>query len=377
MSSTSGSFDSLRGPGGLTLRAALESDVPLLAELFNLAFPGERTVEERARGLREGGVYGGVESTFLAEQDGVPAGAFRAYRLILHLHGRRWPTLGLASVAVSPSFRRRGIGRWMCREALRLGRERGDLLSALYPFRVSFYAGLGYTLAGEYHRYRVPLSELALSPGWERVQWMPRGETGALEEVYGRVAARSNGLVERTERMWEFVRRERFSAHVYLDDAGVPRGYLVASFRRGAAGRTVLRVREMLAEDPEAYDGLMGWVAAQRDQAGEAIVDTLPGEDFHLRLSHPRRPRSAMQRDLWFPSATVLRGPMLRVLDPLRVAVESGADPSSATGVSTEDPAAVAGFTRAFLEGRLPGQREPEGWSPALGLRDFRLLDAF
>lgn len=362
--------------GGLRLRPATAGDIPLLAELFYLAFPGERTVEERARGLEAGGAFGGIDTTYLAELDGVPAGAFRAYRFILHLHGRRWPTLGLAAVAVSPSFRRRGIGRWMCRQALQVGRNRGDLLSALFPFRVSFYAGLGYALAGSLHRYRFPLEDLPVGPGWERVQWVPRGEYLPLREVYGRVAARSNGLLDRTERMWGFLHRERYSAHVYLDAAGQPRGYLVACFRRGRSG-TVLRVKELVAEDEAAYEGLLGWVAAQRDQASECVLDTLPSEGFHRRLAHPRRPRSRSARDLWFESATLLRGPMLRVLDPPGVLAACGA-PEGGEGVpDDDDPVAVAAFTERFLEGRLPGQTEPEGWSPVRGLRDFALLDDF
>lgn len=362
--------------GGLRLRPARARDVPLLAELFNLAFPGERTVEERARSLEAGGVFGGIETTWLAELDGVPAGAFRAYRFTLHLHGRRWPTLGLAAVAVSPSFRRRGIGRWMCREALRVGRERGDLLSALFPFRVSFYAGLGYVLAGSLHRYRFPLGDLPVGPGWERVQWVPRGEDLPIREVYARVAARSNGLLDRTERMWGFLDRERYSAHVYLDGAGHPRGYLVAAFRRGRSG-TVLGVKELVAEDQGAYEGLLGWVGAQRDQASECVLDTLPSEGFHRRLAHPRRPRSRSARELWFESATLLRGPMLRVLDPSGVLAACHAPGGEDAVPDDDDPVGMARFTESFLEGSLPGQSEPEGWSPVRGIRDFALLDDF
>lgn len=364
------------GPGSLRLRPATARDIPLLAELFNLAFPGERTVEERARGLRAGGVFGGIETTYLAEGEGGVAGAFRAYRFAMHLHGRVYPTLGLAAVAVSPSFRRRGVGRWMCREAFRVGRERGDQLSALFPFRVSFYGSLGYTLSGTLHRYRFMLEDLAKSPGWERVMWTPRGETDAVRTVYARVAARSNGLLQRTERMWGFLAQERFSTHVYRDEAGIARGYLVASFRPGSAG-VVLVVRELLAETPEAYEGLLGWIAAQRDQASQGMIDTLPSEEFHLRLAHPRTPRSRPGRELWFESARVLRGPMIRILDAPGILASSGVAAEEGAGVDDEDPVAVANLTRRFLGGTLPGQVPVEGWSPARGVADHQLLDEF
>ncbi len=363
-------------PGSLRLRLAAPRDIPLLAELFNLAFPGERTVEDRARGLRAGGVFGGLETTYLAEGSEGVAGAFRAYRFAMHLHGRVWPTLGLAAVAVSPSFRRRGVGRWMCREAFRVGRERGDVLSALYPFRVSFYGSLGYSLAGTFHRYRFKLDDLARSPGWERVTWLSRGETAPVREVYARVAARSNGLLERTERMWGFLAKERFSTHLYRDAAGAPRGYVVVSFRPGANG-LVLVVRELLAETGEAYEGLLGWIAAQRDQGVEGVLDTLPGEEFHRRLGHPRRPRSGPARELWFESARVLQGPMVRILDVPGLLAASGLPPSAAGEVDDEDPVAVADLTRRFLAGALPGQEPAQGWSPVRGIHDHQLLDQF
>lgn len=333
-------------------------------------------MEDRARGLRAGGVFGGLETTYLAEGPEGVAGAFRAYRFAMHLHGRVWPTLGLAAVAVSPSFRRRGVGRWMCRQAFRLGRERGDVLSALYPFRVSFYRSLGYTLSGTFHRYRFLLDDLTRSPGWERVTWLARGETAPVREVYARVAARSNGLLERTERMWGFLAKERFSTHLFRDASGAPRGYLVVSFRPGTSG-PVMVVRELLAETEEAYEGLLGWMAAQRDQAVEGVLDTLPAEAFHRHLGHPRRPRSRPGRELWFESARVLQGPMVRILDVPGLLAASGLPADAAGDVDDEDPVAMGDLTRRFLTGSLPGQRPAEGWSPVRGIHDHQLLDQF
>ena len=70
----------------------------------------------------------------------------------------------MSGVAVAPDFRRRGLGRSLCAKALREGRQRGDVLSLLYPFRVSFYVGLGYTLAGEMHHYRFRPADLPGAP---------------------------------------------------------------------------------------------------------------------------------------------------------------------------------------------------------------------
>jgi predicted acetyltransferase len=52
----------------------------------------------------------------------------------------------------------------MVREAFRHSLERGDLASALYPFRVTFYERLGYGLAGEVLQYQLPPESLPDDP---------------------------------------------------------------------------------------------------------------------------------------------------------------------------------------------------------------------
>src|SRR5690606_6046357 len=112
-----------------TLRQAHRRDIPRLAELWAHAFPGERTIDERIRQLEAGGVFGGIDDAWYSEQGGVVAGAFRGYRLQQYLHGSLLPMLGVAAVAVAAHARRQGLGAGLCRGALRIGRQRGDLVS--------------------------------------------------------------------------------------------------------------------------------------------------------------------------------------------------------------------------------------------------------
>lgn len=319
-----------------TLRPATHADISALADLWAYAFPGERTPSERARALREGGVYGGIESSWVVEEEGRLAAAFRTYPLRCWVHGRCEPTMGLAAVAVVPEFRRRGLGRWACEQALRIGRERGDTMSLLFPFRVSFYENLGYALAGELHRYRFAPSDLALSDGWQRVERVTGDAQKEVREVYGRVARQGSGLLERNGRMWRFQRENGLSTLIFRGSDGAPRGYAVIKPARATTGSTewTLRVRELLAEDDEAHEALLGWISAQRDQWQEVVYDALPGERFHRRLPHPQRPGSGRARALWFHSATILRGPMARVLNVEKLLAPDG--PSD--GRSTRPP---------------------------------------
>ena len=381
-----------------TIRVVTERDIPELAALWSDAFPGVRGPDERARELREGMAYGTLSDCRVLEIDDRLAGALRAYRLELHVRGRTYPTLGLAGVAVAPDFRRRGIGRRICVDALREGRRRGDVLSLLYPFRVSFYAGMGYALAGELHHCRFRPEQLPLYAGWDKVARAEEGDHADVRALYHRVAARSSGMLERSRSAWRAHLNARRRIYLYRPDTneGVTGYAIVAAGPR--RNRATLHVQELLWEDQESYRALLGWLSAQRDQYARVTYDALPSEELHRHFAHPRTERARAARGLWFETARVLRGPMLRLLDVgalqgkglaeelgvldrelpenqgrWRGGKRVGTDAAAGDNCLTIDDAA-----RAFLAGSLPGQAPaPDGWRPIVAGDPFRLLDEF
>lgn len=379
------------------LRKADEADIPALAALWSQVFPGTRSAEERVRELRDGMTYGTLEDCRVVEREGRLAAALRAYRLSVHFRGRCYPAMGLAGVAVAPDFRRRGLGRRICSAALKEARERGDVLSLLYPFRVSFYRDLGYVLAGELHRYRFRPADLPAYEGWERVRQATELDFGGIEDCYRRVASRSNGMLDRGPGAWRSLRSQTTDFFLYRDEAtDSVSGYVALARGRWKADRPTLRVRELVCADGEAYRALLGWVSVQRDQYASATYDASPSESFFRRLPHPRTEGSGRPRGLWFESARILRGPMLRVLDVGGVLASGGGDELAVDDpelpensglwrggrrVGELEPDAVAlsigEVALRFLAGELPGQPPPpEGWTPC-GPGDFRLLDEF
>jgi predicted acetyltransferase len=296
------------------IRQAQRDDIRALAELWTRSFPGERTLEQRIRQLETGGVFGGIEAVWLAEIGGRMAGAFRAYALTQHLHGCAYPMMGLGAVAVDETVRRRGIGRQLCLEAIRIARERGDVLSVLYPFRPAFYEALGWGHVGELHAFRFRPESL-LRTGTADVFRASHEDTNAIAACYARVAAATNGPIARTPRIW----RQHLggtSTHAYL--TGTPRveGYLIARFSRGSVpDERALYIHELIAENHDAYSGLLGWIAAQRDAWRVVLYDATPDEHFEHRLADPRPPGFRAARYLWAPVYRCIRGPMLRVLD--------------------------------------------------------------
>ncbi|HKJ92993.1 MAG TPA: GNAT family N-acetyltransferase [Longimicrobiales bacterium] len=318
----------------IRMRAAKRDDIPAVAELWCHAFPGHRTFEERVRMLERTGTYGGLQTVTVADDGGI-AGAYKLMRLTQYVTGVALPAAGLAAVAVSPAHRRVGLGKRMCAHALREARERGDVLSTLYPFRPAFYASLGWGLFARLHRHRFRTS--ALPEGERRrsrVRLAEPGDLARIADCYDRVAARSNGPLRRNDGLWQnrlqggpaartgrtrdtggpaAWRAHRAGLHVFLHDDGA--GYLLARYRAGPPDRLALHIVELIAERDDVYAELLGWVAGQQDQWPVTLYDARPAERFEHRLAQPRTPGEPNRRRLWFPTARVLQGPMLRIVD--------------------------------------------------------------
>ncbi|CAN5632139.1 hypothetical protein BH23GEM9_BH23GEM9_05660 [soil metagenome] len=214
-------------------RKASRTDIRELAELWARAFPGERTVEQRVAQLEAGGVFGGVETAWIAEEAGRMLGAFRAFALTQHMHGTVYPMMGLAAVAVDETARRRGIGRALCEEAIRVARERGDVLSVLYPFRPAFYQALGWGMVGEMHVFRFrPESLTGVRRG--AVRHALPSDSKDIADCYERAATMSNGMLRRSRRVWRH-HLDADGVHTYVTGQDQVSGYVIVRYGRSNA----------------------------------------------------------------------------------------------------------------------------------------------
>ena len=302
-------FDAIR------IRPANDADKRPLAQLWNHAFPGERTVEDRIRSLEDGKPYGGIEITFAAELRGKLVGAFRAYKMAESINGTLMPMMGLASVAVSPDARRRGVGKMMCRYALAHASERGDFVSVLYPFRPDFYRALGWGLAGELHSFRFRPEALQLDDNSLNVRMATAADDDGIAACYDRVARGANGPILRSPYAWKAMMGDSATHAIVFEQAGI-HGYAVMTYGRASSRENrPLHIHEIVTESHAAYCGLLGWLSEQRDLWREIRYDARVSEHFALRLTEPRPPGERHARTLWDPVARVIRGPMFRIVN--------------------------------------------------------------
>lgn len=353
------------GAAGFTIRPARPDEVREVAGLWCDAFPGKRTLAERVRMLETGGRYGGFETVLVARDgDQRLAGACKLYRMEQHLAGVAMPMMGLAAVAVPAFARRQGIGARLCTEAIRVAADRGDVLSTLYPFRPDYYDRLGWGLVGELHDYR---SRTASLPKYDEARNVrPAGErdAGAIAACYGRVVERSNGPVSRDATGWAYRltgeelgvrpvdgstvwdrRADRGRAAIVYDDGDVTGYALLRFISARAVGDRRIHVRELVAETETAYRGLIGHIADQSPEWPLTRHFAREEERFGDRLTDPRPPRHRPARSLYFPTAQLARGPMLRLLNVpealrLRRWFDAGGRPGAPTvfRIAVHDP---------------------------------------
>lgn len=307
----------------LQYRFAEPADIPALASLAAHSFPGAHRTREWWTGQLLSPVYGGGPAiTYLAEHDGWPVAMLQAHPLRQWVAGRLLDVTGIGTVAISPTHRRHGIAASLMGGALRAGRDRGDVASALYPFRASFYRRLGYGEAGQVLQYRVPPATLPDTAERVRVELIedPAGRAVVLT-MYNEWAATQTGQLERGPTVWRHMCETpgRVLVACRSEDvrADTVDGYALVTYRNDLPVEDrYLEVDELVWTKPSARRALYGWLASLGDQWQQLLLRALPSQRLGDWLSEPRLPAgSAPGWSLWAPAATLLNGPMFRLLD--------------------------------------------------------------
>jgi predicted acetyltransferase len=192
-----------------------------------------------------------------------------------------------------------------------------------------------------------------------------------IRDLYHRWAITQTGQMVRAERVWEhLLSSPDHAAALYRGAGGEPEGYALVVYRTDVpVGGRFLEVEEIAWLTPGARRGLLGWLGTLGDQWRQVVIRALPAHRLEDSLREPRLPLGSQSGwGLWFPSATVLRGPMFRLLD-LRAAwsqraVAPDAALTLALDVQDAQLADNAGAWRVRLEG---GRALVERGAPSAG----------
>src|SRR5205809_4564598 len=127
--------------------------------------------------LRKDQTYHQDNVTLVIEESGIALAEASAIPMHQNIRNSIYPMAGVAGVATQPLARRSGHVRALLIELLGQMREAGHVVSALYPFRPSFYQRFGYVGMPKSRTVTFPPADLAsllrteLTGGitWERI----------------------------------------------------------------------------------------------------------------------------------------------------------------------------------------------------------------
>jgi predicted acetyltransferase len=303
-------------PPAIRYRPARRTDVETLAEL------GMRTyrvasVEKRREFYTDHPRFG-LRDVRVAELEGQVAASLVIYPLTTWVRGQRLPVAGIGSVAVSPEHRRRGVGEAAMRAALRELRQRGIHLSMLYPFRSSYYRRLGYGVIEYVHQLAVAASNLPLSDQSRRVRRLMHPDRPAVEALYDRVAQDGHFAMARSvewwgRRLWSYPgdwvvyegrRRGQIEGYLY---------YEVENSR--GPFKLAISLNELVAATPEAHRGLVGYLAALRDQVEEIHYAAPLDHAWGSLLGTAQNLRPGAEIGPFLDTGGIASGAMLRITD--------------------------------------------------------------
>ncbi len=188
----------------------------------------------------------------------------------------------IASVAVRPVDRRRGLASQLMHAILHAERDAGSPFSLLYPFQHGFYRRLGYGSVGMMNFWRLPTATMVDDPRLRRkVRSLRPGDQSAVEEIFARGIRESvEGGLERPPAWWQ-QRWSHDEKWVVFEDTDV-RGYL--AYRPVPNG---LDVRELIAASAEAERGLWSFLAAQVEQRASISHHSPVGAPLWATLREP------------------------------------------------------------------------------------------
>jgi predicted acetyltransferase len=217
--------------------------------------------------------------------DGEVCGSLRVWAYGQFFGGKAVPAGGVASVAVDPHARGRGVASALLDAALGMMREAGQCVSSLFGAAPPLYRGRGWEQVGTCEQVMFPISVLAALPaGRAPIRPATEADLPALHRLYLDLASTVDGMLDRSPPVFDVARiLELDIADVVPGDDGL-RGYLAANRPSGDS----LTVYDLIARDADAALTMLGHLASWAGMVTEVSVRLVDPAVHELLLGVPR-----------------------------------------------------------------------------------------
>jgi predicted acetyltransferase len=219
----------------------------------------------------------------LAEIDGQAVGTTTSISFTMWCRGGSIPCQGVAWVGAIKTMRRKGsagtpgVASAVMRESLRLARERGDVVSALMPFRASYYEHFGYGVVERRCDWTVPIATLPIGE-FDSIRFTEPGDFDARAELLRRVNRAGQCEIERSGAYWKKVDESAADGFSIVDRAGDgPVRGSMNFLHQQVDGKDLVKVSECIYEDAAGLRRMLHFLSSLKDQFA-AVQLTLPAD---------------------------------------------------------------------------------------------------
>jgi predicted acetyltransferase len=300
----------------------------------------------------------------IAERDGIDVGTATSLSLRMWIRGACLPCQGVAYVGTVKTHRRggskgeRGIATQVMQETIRQARQRGDVVSALMPFRASFYEHFGYGLAEKRTEWTLPLGVLPTGD-FDGFRFAQPRDQDAIAALRQREVQRGQCNIERSPQGWQNIRKVFMPRNEGMEvvDRPEPDGpvlgwiYFVEARENG---RTMLRAIEMSYDSTDALRRQLHFLASLKDQYSAAMI-SLPGDlELNRLLKEDQIPHRPVEHAA--ASAKPYTRMQIRVLDHQRLlsAMHLPPEPRGKLTVAVkESEGSISRFQLDIADGRI------------------------
>jgi predicted acetyltransferase len=194
------------------------------------------------------------------------------------------PTSGIAGVTVVAESRSRGALTPLFAATLEHARERGAVISTLFPTAPGIYRRFGYELVADFVTVQLATSALATvaRPATATARRAEDGDVAAIRRLYDRWALVQNGPLSRRGVSFDTSAadlRSQFTGVTVAEDAGELVGYALWNRGQGYDETSTLDVPDLLAASADGYRALLRVLGSFATVAPTTRIDT-SGDDL-------------------------------------------------------------------------------------------------
>jgi predicted acetyltransferase len=245
--------------------------------------------------------------------------------------GRRVRMGGFSPVATAPEHRGHGYASIVTAAQFPLLRERGEVISGLYPAQTQLYRRNGFEIAGVLTYRTFPTRSLhALRPsGHVAIRRATVPDLPAVQACYQRFARTQDGWLDRPQVWWDqLVPPDKLGVeqHVYAvdGDGGEVAGYVRYQHLPAKPHGYTIQVHELCADEPDVASALWRLVGSSSTQA--ELVQASGRPEHPLLLQLPDQDLETTDEIRW----------MLRVVDAPGAIAARGFPPAVRTTVDLD-----------------------------------------